>query len=129
MLFGDGIRMKTRVMTVDDSASVRMMIKYSLQRAGYDVLEAMDGVDALEKLAGNVIHAMVVDVNMPRMDGIEFVKNVRAIPDHRKTPVLMLTTEQAKSRVEEGRSAGANGWMVKPFSSEELIHILRKVMS
>lgn len=121
--------MKKRVMTVDDSASVRMMVRFSLQVAGYEVVEAVDGADALEKLNNADFQAFVVDVNMPRMDGIEFVRRLRSIPGHQNTPVLMLTTEQEKSRIEEGRSVGANGWMVKPFSPEELIHILGKVMS
>ena len=121
--------MKKRIMTVDDSASVRMMVRYSLQGAGYEVIEAVDGMDALEKLVETDIQAMIVDVNMPRMDGIEFVRELRKVPGHRNTPVLMLTTEENRSRLEAGRSAGANGWMVKPFSPEELINILNKVMA
>ena len=121
--------MKNRVMTVDDSASVRMMVRYSLKGAGYEVIEAVDGVDALEKLAETDIHAMIVDVNMPRMDGIEFVRKLRKIPGHQNTPVIMLTTEENRSRVEDGRAAGASGWMVKPFSPEELVNILKSVMS
>jgi two-component system chemotaxis response regulator CheY len=121
--------MKKRVMTVDDSASVRMMVRYSLQGAGYEAIEATDGVDALEKLLETEIHALIVDVNMPRMDGIEFVRKLREIPEHQNTPVLMLTTEEDSNRVEAGKSAGASGWMVKPFSPEELINILKSVMS
>ncbi len=121
--------MKKRVMTVDDSASVRMMVRYALKGAGYEVVEAVDGVDALEKLAGMEVQAMVVDVNMPRMDGIEFVRKLREMPGHLETPVLMLTTEENRSRVEDGRRAGANGWMVKPFSPEDLVQILKQVMA
>lgn len=118
-----------RVMTVDDSASVRMMIVYTLRGAGYDVVEAIDGVDALEKLCETDVQAMVVDVNMPRMDGLEFVRKLRTIPGHNETPVIMLTTAADDSMVEEGRDAGANGWMVKPFSPEQLVDVIRRVIS
>jgi len=121
--------MKTRVMTVDDSASVRMMVRYSLLGAGFEVIEAVDGLDALEKLNETDIQAMIVDVNMPRMNGIELVTKLRQVPGHQKTPVLMLTTEESRSRVEDGKAAGANGWMVKPFSPEELVNILKRVMT
>jgi two-component system chemotaxis response regulator CheY len=118
-----------RIVIVDDSATVRIMIRFTLEGAGYDVVEAIDGVEALEKLDGFDIHAMVVDVNMPRMGGMEFLRKVRKIPDFRTTPVIMLTTETGEELIEEGREAGASGWMVKPFSPEELINILNKVMS
>lgn len=117
-----------RVMTVDDSASVRMMIRFTLKGAGYDVVEAVDGVDALEKLGGIDIQAMIVDVNMPRMGGMEFLRKVRTIPGFNSTPVIMLTTEAGKEFIEEGREAGASGWMVKPFSPEQLVEVVRRVM-
>lgn len=118
-----------RVMTVDDSASVRMMVMYTLRSAGFDVVEAVDGADALEKLCETDVQAMVVDVNMPCMDGLEFVRRLRKIPGHMSTPVIMLTTEAKDQLVEEGKQAGASGWMVKPFSPDQLIDVIRRVTS
>jgi two-component system chemotaxis response regulator CheY len=117
-----------RILTVDDSASVRKMVRYTLKGAGYEVVEAADGVDALEKLGEVDIQAMVVDVNMPRMGGMEFLRKVRKIPGFGTTPVIMLTTEAGKELIEEGREAGASGWMVKPFSSEQLVDVINQVL-
>lgn len=117
-----------RVMTVDDSASIRMMVMYTLRSAGFDVVEAVDGADALEKLCDTDIQAMVVDVNMPRMNGLEFVRKLRKIPGYLTTPVIMLTTEAKDSLIEEGKQAGASGWMVKPFSPEQLIDVIRRII-
>ena len=119
--------MMKRVMTVDDSASVRMMITYTLKGAGFEVVQAVDGADALEKLSETDIQAMIVDVNMPRMNGLEFVRKLRKIPGYLSTPIIMLTTEAKDNLIEEGKQAGANGWMVKPFSPEQLIEVIRSV--
>jgi two-component system chemotaxis response regulator CheY len=119
--------MKT-VMTIDDSASVRKMVSYTLKGVGYEVVEAADGVEALDKLGETEVNVLVVDVNMPRMGGIEFVHKVRQIPGHVSTPVIMLTTESAEGSIEEGKAAGASAWMVKPFSPEQLVEVVRKVL-
>ena len=117
-----------RIMTVDDSASVRLMVSFTLKGAGYDVVEAVDGVDALKKLGGINIQAMVVDVNMPRMGGMEFLRKVREIPGFTTTPVIMLTTEAGEDLIEKGREFGASGWMVKPFSPEQLVDVINQVL-
>jgi two-component system chemotaxis response regulator CheY len=104
------------------------MVRYTLKGAGYEVVEAADGVDALEKLEGIDVQAMVVDVNMPRMGGMEFLRKVRNIPGFGTTPVIMLTTEAGEELIEEGREAGASGWMVKPFSPEQLVNVINQVL-
>jgi two-component system chemotaxis response regulator CheY len=119
--------MKT-VMTIDDSASVRKMVSYTLKGVGYEVVEAADGFEALDKLGETEVNVLVVDVNMPRMGGLEFVRKVREIPSHVSTPVIMLTTESAEDSIEEGKAAGASAWMVKPFSPEQLVEVVRKVL-
>jgi two-component system chemotaxis response regulator CheY len=105
-----------------------MMVMFTLQSAGYEVLEAVDGAEALERLCETDVQAMVVDVNMPRMSGLEFVRKLRKIPGHLSTPVIMLTTEAEESLIEEGKQAGASGWMVKPFSPEQLVDVIRRVI-
>ncbi len=120
--------MNARIMTVDDSVSMRMMIRISLEQAGFDVIEAEDGVDALEKLSDSRCHLVIADLNMPNMNGIELIRKLREHPDYRFTPILMLTTESSGSMKKEGRNAGATGWIVKPFKSESLIGVIRKVL-
>lgn len=120
--------MDKTIMTMDDSASIRMMVSLSLKEAGFEVVEATDGVDGLAKLDEHDISMVIADVNMPVMDGIQFVRRMRAHPKHRFTPVLMLTTESQNSMKEKGREAGATGWIVKPFKPEQLINIVRKVL-
>jgi two-component system, chemotaxis family, chemotaxis protein CheY len=119
--------MAKTIMTVDDSASVRQMVGFTLRGAGYEVIEATDGQDALARLKGPIA-AVVTDLNMPRMDGIELIKNVRAKADYRFVPVIMLTTESQDAKKQAGRAAGATGWIVKPFSSEQLLAVLKKVV-
>ena len=120
--------MNARIMTVDDSVSMRMMVRMSLEEAGFDVIEAEDGVDALEKLTDSMCHLVIADLNMPNMNGIELIRKLREHPDYRFTPILMLTTESTGPKKEEGREAGATGWIVKPFKPEQLIGVVRKVL-
>ncbi len=117
-----------RIMTVDDSTSVRMMVGFTLKEAGYEILEAEDGQDAYDKLNEESVHMVIADVNMPRMNGIELVKKLRSHPRHRFTPIIMLTTESQDSKKQEGREAGATGWIVKPFQPDQLLAVVRKVL-
>jgi two-component system chemotaxis response regulator CheY len=120
--------MKT-IMTVDDSASVRMMVNFTLSQLGFDIVEAVDGKDALEKLSGRSIHMLITDVNMPELDGIGLVKKIRENPSYRFIPIIVLTTESQEEKKKEGKLAGATGWIVKPFKPEQLIAVVRKVLS
>jgi two-component system, chemotaxis family, chemotaxis protein CheY len=117
------------IMTVDDSVSIRQMVSFTLKREGYDVVEAVDGVDALKKLNGdNPVHMMITDLNMPNMDGIELIKNVRANAKYKFMPVIMLTTESQEERKQAGKAAGATGWIVKPFQPEQILGVIKKVL-
>ncbi len=119
--------MSKTIMTVDDSASVRQMVSLTLKDAGYSVIEACDGKDALAKLAGPV-DMIVTDLNMPNMDGIEFIRAVRANATYRFVPVVMLTTESQADKKEQGKAAGATGWIVKPFKPEQLLAVAKKLL-
>ena len=120
--------MAKTIMVVDDSASLRQVVGISLRQAGYDVIEGRDGVDALAKCRGQKIHLVVCDVNMPNMDGIEFVRTFKALPDYRFTPVIMLTTESGQAKKDAGREAGAKAWVVKPFTPEVLLGAVQKLV-
>ena len=120
--------MKKRILTVDDSASVRQMVQFTLVSAGYEVIAAVDGVDGLAKLETNKVHMVVTDLNMPRMDGIQMIRKLRANPAYRFIPIIMLTTESQPARKLEGKNAGATGWIVKPFSPEQLVAVVKKVL-
>ena len=120
--------MSKRIMTVDDSASVRQMVSFTLKEAGYEVVEAVDGRDALAKLNGSPIHMIVTDLNMPNLDGIGLIRGVRANPSHKYVPIIMLTTESQDTKKAEGKSAGATGWIVKPFRPEQLLNVVRRVL-
>jgi two-component system chemotaxis response regulator CheY len=122
------MQMPKTIMTVDDSASVRQMVSYTLREAGYDVVEACDGVDALEKIDSKVFNLVLTDLNMPRMDGISLIKQLRANQKNKFTPILMLTTESQNEKKQEGKNAGATGWIVKPFKPEQLITVVKKVI-
>lgn len=119
--------MAKTIMVVDDSASIRMVVGIALRGAGYDVIEAKDGVDAVAKLAGQKIHLIISDVNMPNMDGISFVKEVKKMPNYRFTPIIMLTTESDESKKREGQAAGAKAWVVKPFKPEQMLGAVQKL--
>ena len=118
---------KVRVLVVDDSASVRQMVSLTLKDAGYSVIEACDGKDALGKLTGPV-DMIVTDLNMPNMDGIELIRAVRATAGYKFVPIVMLTTESQASTKEEGKAAGATGWIVKPFKPDQLLAVAKKLL-
>ncbi len=120
--------MAKTIITVDDSASVRQMVGFTLKEAGYQVIEASDGRDAVSKMNGRQINLVVTDLNMPNMDGIELIKNVRANPAYKFIPILMLTTESQTEKKVEGKKAGATGWIIKPFQPEQLLNVVRKVI-
>lgn len=107
------------IMTADDSASVRQMVSFTLRQSGYDVVEAVDGRDALNKLAGTKIDMLIADLNMPNLDGIGLIKEIRKLPDHKFIPIVMLTTESQEAKKNEARAAGASGWIIKPFKPEQ----------
>lgn len=113
--------MKKTIMVVDDSAVMRQAVSFTLINAGFGVVEAVDGADALSKLSETKVDLIISDVNMPKMDGIAFLRAVRAMPDYRFTPVIMLTTESQEAKIKEGRLAGAKAWMVKPFKPERIV--------
>jgi len=121
--------MTKTVLTVDDSRTIREMVSFTLKGAGYEVMEAEDGVKALDTLKGKKPDIIITDLNMPNMDGLTLIKTLRSMPDYKSTPILMLTTEQGDDRKGEGRAAGATGWIVKPFDSEKLIQVVQKVCS
>ncbi len=116
------------IMTADDSASVRQMVSFTLKGAGYDIVEAVDGQDALNKLNGAGVHMLLTDLNMPNMDGIELIKQARAKAQYKFIPIIMLTTESQASKKQEGKAAGATGWIVKPFKPEQLVAVVKKVL-
>jgi two-component system chemotaxis response regulator CheY len=113
---------------VDDSASVRQVEQVVLSGAGYEVVEAADGQEALERLGGQAVSLVLTDLNMPRLDGVGLIRAVRASPAHRLTPVVMITTESQEARKQEGKSAGATGWIVKPFTPDQLLAVVRRVV-
>ncbi|MEO5658616.1 MAG: response regulator [Polaromonas sp.] len=119
--------MAKQIMIVDDSASIRMVVGIALRGAGYEVIEAKDGQDALNKLTGQKIHLIISDVNMPIMDGITFVKAAKQLPNYRFTPIIMLTTESDESKKREGQAAGAKAWVVKPFKPEQMLGAVQKL--
>jgi two-component system chemotaxis response regulator CheY len=113
--------MAKTILFVEDSASVRQVMKSTLTREGYDVILACDGKDALTKLNGSKIHLIISDVNMPNMDGLTFVKAAKQLPAYKFTPIIMLTTETQREKVEEGKAAGVKAWVVKPFQPPQLL--------
>ena len=116
------------ILAVDDSASMRQMVTFTLKGAGFNVIDAVDGVDALGKAKTAKIDLVLTDVNMPRMDGISLIKELRALPNFKFTPILMLTTESGAGKKTEGKSAGATGWIVKPFNPDQLLATIKKVL-
>ena len=120
--------MSKTILTADDSASVRQMVTFTLKNSGYEVIESIDGVDALQKLEGKKIDMVLTDLNMPNMNGIELIKAIRQIPEHKFVPIILLTTESQAEKKQEGKKAGATGWIVKPFKPEQLIAVTKKVL-
>ncbi len=113
-------------LVVDDSVSMRQMVSFAIKDAGYDVLAAENGVDALAKLHGVRIDMVITDLNMPDMDGIELIRTLRTMPEYKFIPIVMLTTEAEESKKQEGKQAGASGWIVKPFSPDKLLTVVKK---
>jgi len=120
--------MEKTIMTVDDSASVRQMVGFTLRNEGYDVIEAIDGVDALEKLSGSRVGMILTDLNMPRMDGLDFIRHVRQEASCKFVPIVMLTTESQADKKMKGKAAGATGWIVKPFKPQQLLAVVKKLL-
>jgi two-component system chemotaxis response regulator CheY len=117
-----------RILAVDDSAAMRQMVGITLSRAGHQVQPASDGLEALELAAHTRFDLVIADINMPRMDGITLVRELRARPDYRHTPLLVLTTEATLERKQQGRAAGATGWLIKPFNPERLLATVAQVL-
>lgn len=120
--------MSKTILVVDDAATIRQVVGITLKNAGYTVLEACDGKEALSKLDGRKVHLIISDVNMPNMDGITLVKEVKKLPDYKFTPIIMLTTESQESKKQEGQAAGAKAWMVKPFQPAQMLAAVSKLM-
>jgi two-component system, chemotaxis family, chemotaxis protein CheY len=120
--------MTKTILAVDDSGSLRQMVAFSLKAAGYQVIEAVDGQDGLEKARNQVVDLVLTDQNMPRMDGLTLIKSLRGLPAYQRVPILMLTTESSDDMKAKGRAAGANGWLVKPFDPQKLTEVVKKVI-
>lgn len=125
--------MSKTIMTVDDSSSVRQMVRFTLSEEGYQVIEAVHGQDALTKMGtesagGRRVDMVITDLNMPVMNGIELIREIRKRPDSKFIPVIMLTTESQNEKKMEGKAAGATGWIVKPFRPDQLLAVIKKVL-
>jgi len=116
------------IMTVDDSASLRQMVSFVLRGGGYEVVEAVDGLDALSKLNGLDLALFLSDINMPKMDGLELTRKLRSMPQYRFVPIVLLTTESHPEKKQEGKAAGATAWIVKPFTPDQLLAVVKKVV-
>lgn len=120
--------MTASILTVDDSASIRLTTRVALSNAGYKVTEAVDGLDGISKLKGGHYDLIVTDLNMPGMDGLTMIRELRKLPAHMGVPVIFLTTESDAGIKQEAKAAGATGWLTKPFDPESLVKIVRKVL-
>ncbi|MEM7293767.1 MAG: response regulator [Pseudomonadota bacterium] len=116
------------ILAVDDSTSLRQMVSFTLQGEGHQVVQAQDGVDGLEAAKSQTFDLVITDVNMPNMDGISLIKELRSLPAYRNTPLLMLTTEAGEDKKQEGKQAGATGWIVKPFNPDKLTSVISRVL-
>lgn len=116
------------ILTVDDTASMRQMISFTLHSVGHEVIQASDGQEALKVIEGKKVDLVIADINMPNMDGITLLKSLRALADYKFTPILMLTTESQEAKRQQGKIAGATGWIVKPFNPEQLLTVVKKVL-
>ena len=119
---------KTRILLVDDSVSMREMVGFTLKGAGYAVSQAEDGVEALKFAQGNTVDLVITDINMPNMDGITLIKELRALPTYKFIPILTLTTENSVEKKQLGKIAGATGWIVKPFDPDHLLSTVKRVI-
>ncbi len=120
--------MAASILAVDDSASMRQMVSFTLKGAGYEVIEAADGVEALNIAKTRSVNLVITDVNMPNMDGITLIRELRNLPSYKFTPLLMLTTESGADKKQQGKAAGATGWIVKPFNPDQLLKTVAKVI-
>lgn len=120
--------MAKKILAVDDSGSLRQMVVFSLKAAGYQVAEAVDGQDGLDKAKAGAYDLILTDQNMPRMDGLTLIRSLRSLPSYQSVPILMLTTEASAEMKAKGRAAGANGWLVKPFDPQRLVEVVKKVI-
>jgi two-component system chemotaxis response regulator CheY len=120
--------MGKKIVTVDDSTSVRQMVSLTLKGAGYDVIECCDGQDALHQINGADVQMVITDLNMPRMNGLELILALRAKPEFKFTPIVFLTTESQADKKQAAKTAGATGWIVKPFKPEQLLSVVKKVL-
>jgi two-component system chemotaxis response regulator CheY len=120
--------MPKTILTVDDALTMRKVISFTLKGAGFDVIEAQDGVAALGVLKGRAVDAIISDVNMPNMDGLELTRQLRQLPAFARTPIILLTTESDPEIKDRGRAAGATGWIVKPFQPDQLLAVMSRVL-
>ena len=120
--------MAKTILAVDDSASIRKMVQFTLKGAGYDVVEAVDGQDGLERAKGQQVNLVLTDQNMPRMDGLTLIRTLRGMQAYKNVPILVLTTESSSEMKAKGRAAGATGWLVKPFAPQGLVDVVKKVI-
>ena len=116
------------ILCVDDSTSIRQMVSFTLKGAGYEVREAVDGQEGLDKAKMKTVDMVLTDQNMPRMDGLTMIKNLRAMPNYKNVPILMLTTESGDAMKQQGKAVGATGWLVKPFDPAKLLEVMKKVV-
>jgi two-component system chemotaxis response regulator CheY len=120
--------MTKTALVVDDSTSMRQMVAFTLEQSGFEVIQGGNGQEALDNIAGKTAHLVVTDLNMPVMDGMTLIRALRAKPQFKAVPILMLTTESQDSKKQEGKAAGATGWIVKPFKPEQLVQVVNKVV-
>ncbi|HOD70967.1 MAG TPA: response regulator [Deltaproteobacteria bacterium] len=120
--------MSKKILAVDDSASIRQMVCFTLQKEGYEVIEASDGRDALSKIGASAVNMVITDLHMPNMNGVELIQALRANPSFKFTPIVMLTTESHQDKKDMGKQAGATGWIVKPFKPEQLIAVVKRLL-
>ena len=120
--------MSKSIISVDDSSTMRRMVSFTLKAAGYDVIEASDGAEALNLLKSRTVDLVISDINMPNLDGLELTRRLRQLPGFIRTPILLLTTESDPTKKAEGRAAGATGWIVKPFNQDQLLAVVAKIL-
>lgn len=126
--FKGRLSMAKTILSVDDSGSIRQMVSFTLKSAGYTVIEAVDGQDGMDKARQKTVDLVLTDQNMPRMDGLSLIKALRTLPEYRKVPIMMLTTESSDEIKARGRAAGATGWIVKPFDPQKLLEVVKKIL-
>jgi two-component system, chemotaxis family, chemotaxis protein CheY len=120
--------MSKRILSADDSASIRQLVVFTLEKEGFEVISAVDGQDAFNRAKATPVDLVITDLNMPNMDGIQLIQALRSEPDFKFTPIVMLTTESAMNKKDAGKQAGATGWIVKPFKPEQLISVVKRLL-